>query len=599
MPLFRSPRLPEFSTRAQIALLLGVAVLLFCGSFGLPLIDRDEPRFAQATREMMERHDWIVPTFNGEYRFDKPPLTYWTMAVFYALGGINELTARLHSIVSTVALGFVVWGMGRKWFSAGAGFAAAFSLLTSLQILLHGRLSVADMPMVLAVTVAQWALFDLLTDDSAEGDKKRRGRLLTLYFALAAGFLAKGPITLAVPVVTMLLFRFVFWRRQEAWGRLKIGQGLLLVLLVIGLWGIPGLIKTHGLWWSVGMEKHVVERGLEPLNSRAYFAPYYLCTAFLSFFPWAALFGYVIVLLQRNWNRQNAFLFSWLVAPYLIFAGYATQLPHYILPAMPAFFLLLGQAPGLAAPLPRWPRIVAWTVCGLYAALFLFLHFVVLAAPWVQPYLPLREALIGLSIVLAGGITLIYVYETDRLRHAVWAVILIGLGFFLIGVGFRPLLPALRIAQIEADFAARTGKHPRLVAQGFAEGSLVFYTGRHWDFVPTPDDVNKIVAAADAEHPILAVTLENEIHIDTALKHFFQGLGHGTKPSSEAQDLKKKIEEQALYVEGVHPGIVFTGTAPTGPNGEVYTYKFNEYETVSGINFARASWVKLRVIVRP
>ncbi|HEY8965700.1 MAG TPA: glycosyltransferase family 39 protein [Candidatus Methylacidiphilales bacterium] len=605
MPLFRSPRLPEFTTRVQVFLLLGVALLLFCGSVGLPLVDRDEPRFAQATREMMERHDWIVPTFNGDYRFDKPPLTYWTMALFYAVGGVNELTARLHSILSTVALGFAVWAMGRQWFTAGAGFASAFALLTSLQILLHGRLSVADMPMVLAVTLAQWALFDLLTDDvhatNAAEQKLYRRRLLTLYLALAAGFLAKGPIALAVPLLTALLFRWVFWRRPEAWGRLKLGPGLLLVLGLVAVWGVPGLIKTHGLWWSIGMEKHVVERGLEPLNSRSWFAPYYLCTAFLTFFPWAALFGYVVVLLQRNWNRANAFLLSWLVAPYLIFAAYATQLPHYILPAVPAFFLLAGQCPGLAAPLPRWPRVFAWTVCGLYAAVFLFLHFVVLAAPWERPFLPLREALIGLTIILAGGISIIFLYETDRLRHAVWPVVVIGVGFFLLAIGFRPLLPAIRIAQIEAEYAAKTGKHPRLVAQGFAEGSLVFYTGRHWDFVASPEELNKAIAEADADHPILAVTLEKEIHIDTALKNFFEGLG---KPRlSEAQRLKKEIEEQAIYINNADspkPPLVFLGTSMVDANGKHYYFDLHSPdETVSGVNFARASWVKLRVVVKP
>ncbi len=571
MPLFRSPRLPEFSTRAQIGLLLGVVVLLFCGSIGLPLIDRDEPRFAEATREMLARHDWIVPTFNGDYRFDKPPLTYWAMALFYKIGGINELTARLHSIVSAAALGFVVWGMGRAWFSAGTGFAASFSLLTSLQILLHGRLSVADMPMVLAVTVAQWALFDLLTDDSHEGEKKRRGRLLTLYLALAAGFLAKGPIALAVPTLTLLLFRFVFWRRQEPWSRLQIVKGLLLVLLLVGLWGIPGLIKTHGLWWRVGMGEHVVARGLEPLNSRSYFAPYYLCTAFLSFFPWMALVGYGVLVLQRHWNRQNAFLFCWLLAPYLIFTGYATQLPHYILPAAPAFFLIIGQAPGLAAPLPRWPRFLAWLICGFYAAIFLFLHFVVLTAPWARPFLPLREALIGLTVVMAGGISLIFLYETDRLRHAAWSVIAIGLGFFLIGVGFRPLLPAMRIAEIAAQIEQGGGK-PRLVAQGFAEGSLVFYTGRHWEFVSTPQDLAEAVATADTVHPVVAVTLEREIQIGPALQWFFRRLAN----------------REAIPKETLFPSLPL-------PMGNPLLHE----ETVVGINFARASWVSLRVISSP
>ena len=75
-----------------IALAWVCLIFLLPGNGSLPLIDRDEPRFAQATREMMQRQDWIVPYFNQEYRFDKPPLIYWMMAAAYGAGGVNEFT---------------------------------------------------------------------------------------------------------------------------------------------------------------------------------------------------------------------------------------------------------------------------------------------------------------------------------------------------------------------------------------------------------------------------------------------------------------------------------------------------------------------------
>jgi len=70
-------------SRLGASLLLAIvsATILLAGTASLPLLDRDEPRFARATIEMLERGDWVVPYFNDEYRFDKPPLTYWLMAV--------------------------------------------------------------------------------------------------------------------------------------------------------------------------------------------------------------------------------------------------------------------------------------------------------------------------------------------------------------------------------------------------------------------------------------------------------------------------------------------------------------------------------------
>ncbi len=57
-----------------------VAICLLCFFLRLgdsKLWDRDEPRNARCAAEMLERGDWVVPTFNDELRTHKPILTYW------------------------------------------------------------------------------------------------------------------------------------------------------------------------------------------------------------------------------------------------------------------------------------------------------------------------------------------------------------------------------------------------------------------------------------------------------------------------------------------------------------------------------------------
>ena len=549
-------------------LIAATLLLLLCGSSTLPLIDRDEPRFAEATREMMTRHNWLVPTFNGDYRFDKPPLTYWAMSVFYRLGGVNELTARLHSILSTLVLVLVLYAAGRRWFSGTVGFAAAFGFITSLQVLLHGRLSVADMPMVLAVAVAQFTLFEILS--GAEEDKKgRHCRFWTLYLALAAGFLAKGPITLAVPLLTALLYRFAFWRKPLPWARLRIGWGLLLVLSLVGLWGIPGLIETHGLWWKVGMGEHVIDRGYGALNSRSWFAPYYLLSALLSYFPWVAFAGYGVLVLRRNWNEKNAFLLSWFLAPYLIFTFYATQLPHYILPAFPAFFLILAQAIEFPAPLPRWPRFIAGGVFGLFFLLFAALVTIIAAAPWTTELRPFRIALIGLAAVLGGLLALGLLCGLGKRTQAKGAVLLVALGFLLLGAGLRPILPALPVAEI----AASLPPDARCIGYGFTEGSLIFYTNRHWILMNDPAEFTAEMAKPG---PALIVVLDRETRIDSVLKWLPRRL----------LGLPATLKVDSRLPDSEHP----TPSILLSPN--------NRKTSVSGINFARASWVTVTILVR-
>ena len=72
--------------------ILFFACVLFhiAGTWSLPLMDRDEPRFAEASREMIERGNYVVPYFNNQFRFDKPPLTYWAQVVSYRIFGEND-----------------------------------------------------------------------------------------------------------------------------------------------------------------------------------------------------------------------------------------------------------------------------------------------------------------------------------------------------------------------------------------------------------------------------------------------------------------------------------------------------------------------------
>ncbi len=79
-----------------------VGFLWNLGNIGL--VDETEPLFAEAARQMTVTGDWITPYFNGETRFDKPPLIYWLMAVAYRAIGVNEWAVRLPSALCAIAL---------------------------------------------------------------------------------------------------------------------------------------------------------------------------------------------------------------------------------------------------------------------------------------------------------------------------------------------------------------------------------------------------------------------------------------------------------------------------------------------------------------
>src|SRR3981081_1468380 len=175
---------------APLFLLFFFAVFLHSlGNSTLPLIDRDEPRFAEASREMRQSGDYIIPRINGDFRFDKPPLIYWCQVAAFDLLGDNDFAARLPSVffAALTAVATAMWGS--RIFSPKIGLCAGLIFAACLQVFIHARAAVADMPMIFFFVTACWSDW--------ERQKERRPFLWwTFYLSLALGFLAKGPIAL-------------------------------------------------------------------------------------------------------------------------------------------------------------------------------------------------------------------------------------------------------------------------------------------------------------------------------------------------------------------------------------------------------------------
>ncbi|WP_333460317.1 glycosyltransferase family 39 protein [Microcoleus sp. F10-B2] len=93
---------PKLLSLLWLCAIASVAFLWNLGNIGL--VDETEPLFAEAARQMTVTGDWITPYFNGETRFDKPPLIYWLMAVAYRTLGVNEWAVRLPSALCAIGL---------------------------------------------------------------------------------------------------------------------------------------------------------------------------------------------------------------------------------------------------------------------------------------------------------------------------------------------------------------------------------------------------------------------------------------------------------------------------------------------------------------
>src|SRR5438132_8754259 len=335
---------------------------------------------------MTERGDYIVPRFNNQLRLDKPPLAYWAQAASYRIFGENDFAARFPSALAAAFTAFSILAWGARIGAAKVGWWAAIIFTLSLQTFLHAKAAVADMWLVLFMTIAHWAGYELMQRPRLSAQRStlnkgaavfqppwalRKALFLVFYLALALGFLAKGPIgwtPLLTVGVTILFARDLRLTRQ-----VKFVRGIALMLAVVALWGIPALIQTHGEFFEVGIGRHVIGRSFATMEGHGansfwmylLLLPFYFLTIFISFFPWSIKLPW---LTSKAWRRRDEidnYLITGVAVIFIIFTLAKTKLPHYTLPAFPLLALLLARhwSPQGGVAWSSFKRIAVATAC--------------------------------------------------------------------------------------------------------------------------------------------------------------------------------------------------------------------------------------------
>jgi 4-amino-4-deoxy-L-arabinose transferase-like glycosyltransferase len=340
--------LDKLAARPQRSIILLSLLLLLAGNWILPLTDRDEARFGEASREMIQRGDYIVPWFNGNWRFDKPVLIYWCQIASYRVLGDNDFAARLPTVLFTTGIALLLVRWGKKISGDNkTGFFAGAMFVTCLHVaIIMGRIATADMAMIFFVTLAAWSGWELTRPENPE----RRKWWWIFYVSLAFGFLAKGPVAW-LPLGGMILGRAL---RKNSF-RLPLNEtivGLCVAMALVALWGGPALIQTDGQFWTVGMGEHVINRSVGVINGHGpkdtlqYLAllPMYFVTFFVSFLPWSLR---VPGTLRRWWPTRKRDDLGWyllvnIAVVFIAFSLVKTKLPHYTMPAFPLIALWLA-----------------------------------------------------------------------------------------------------------------------------------------------------------------------------------------------------------------------------------------------------------------
>ncbi len=465
------------------------------GFFTLPPTDRDESRFAQATKQMLETGDF-VRIMNGDVPRNRKPIgIHWLQAPFAAVARATGVAAenpvwpyRMPSLLGGIAAVLATYSLGLTLFaSRRAGVVAGAMLASCVVLTVEAHIAKTDAALLGATTVAMAVLAR-----GAMGLPLGRGACALFWVALGVGFLIKGPISPMVAGLAVLCFSVA--RRDWTWlGRLRPRWGVPLMLLVVLPWFVAIGVATHGAFFKDAVGGDLGRKMAGGDDSHGGWPGTHLLLLPLLAFPATvpALAGLVAAWRRRR-ARATMFLLSWLVPSWAVFEAVPTKLPHYTLPLYPAL-MLLGAAWLTEAGRPALRRWVAGGAGALAGLAALVIGAGALALPVVlgdSVWLGVPAAVLAVPAGVAAAVAV-------SQRGVAWACLAaVPLMGCVIGVEL-PRLQALWIApRVEAvlrrDWPGDTVLGRGVVAAGYAEPSLMFLAGTALALLPNGG------AAADA-----------------------------------------------------------------------------------------------------
>ena len=458
--------------------LLGLLAYL-PGIASLPVIDRDEARYAQSVVQMVETGDYVDIRFQEEPRYKKPIGAYWAQAAaIHLTGQADDVRAgerpiwaqRLPSILGALVAVVFTYLAGVALLGRRAAFLGAAMLAVSVSLVFEAHQAKTDALLAGCAAVVLWGI----AVRSAWG----------VWIGIALGMLVKGPVIVGVAGLALATIAVV----ERSGSRLRELARPLPILLAVAIalpWFVAIGLKTDGAFFAEALGRDFGAKLGSAQETHGGWPGYYLLTTLVMFWP-----GVIALPLAGVWAWRErrlpevALLLAWLVPMWVVLEVVPTKLPHYTLPLYPALALLCGGAV-VAVAAGKWIR----TLGGLLFALPLLLFAAVLGLLAAHnPYAPLGSVLAGalsptgaqavlsavpvfLAVAIAPWLARRILYQESVGALAVaslFAVMVVLVGGSRV---FREL--DLYAAMVIADGADGA----RVVSPDFREPSLVYLAG--------------------------------------------------------------------------------------------------------------------------
>lgn len=466
----------------HLLLLLPVAAALFGLGIGTyDLWPADEPRFGQVAREMFESGNYISLTVNGESYSEKPPLLFWSMAALaHVFGDVNEMAARLPSVVGGVLGVFFTYALATRQFGPRVALWAALILMTSFRYWWQARTAQTDMLIAAFVAGAMYCLW-------CWDEVRRAGWLVAAYGCLAAAMYAKGP-----PALVFVVLGTWFFYRKEPFSRKGTHWvlGCAVALFLVALWYVPSrLLADEPAGASAAMGDNLFRNIIGRLflgASKVQPPWYYFTTIPADLLPWTLFLPWVVAKAwrERKDNRAMHFLLAWSVPALIFFSISIGKRATYILPLFPIFAILTarGVLDFMDSDNAVWRKRLSNVWVG--AMVVMGAVFVVVPSLEVQGLRVPEEH--HLWLYLFGVLLFLFaVYAALRHKYAhrspLHRVIMAQMALFLLAA-VAAVFPVVNVFQSARAFCgplrylSEQGEAFRLYSVGFSREAYIYYS---------------------------------------------------------------------------------------------------------------------------
>ena len=472
--------------KQYLGLILLCIVLYIPGLTTLPPVDRDEARFAQATRQMVESGDFVRIRFQEKPRHKKPIGIHWLQAATVAVtGSPNHIWPyRIPSVLGALVAVILTFVFGKNLFDRQTGLFGAIITASTLLLVVEAHQATTDAALLATVVAAQGSLGTLYVRNR-HGQTVGLGIPLTFWTAQGIGILLKGPILPLVSLLTVLTLLAV--DRSTSYLRgLRLKLGIPLAVLIVCPWAIAVSLATDGAFFGDAIRSDLLPKLISGHESHGFPPGYYLLVVALTFWPgslflWSAL-RQAIKLRARIGER---FCLAWIIPVWLTFELIPTKLPHYILPIFPPLSLLTARLI-LNSTRENW-NLSRWSLARVGFVLWILVS-AALAASIVALPLYLSDRLAMVTLWPAGAAVILMIlpsWHVIRGRLVEAAIGTILLEALILAPTLHVIIPntdglwlSRSVARaVERYSGSASDPTPVIAAAGYHEPSLVFLCG--------------------------------------------------------------------------------------------------------------------------